>query len=275
MIRVLVMIAVAGFLAGVVALAGAAALGGPDLAARNWNWVVDWHDRDDRDWNREWRDRDLRRDRRLDKDAGEVTRELAWDGSTKAEFDIPAAVEFTQAPGPGKVTIYGPRDVVDRIRLNDGRLSLDQPLVDRARLRVVMTAPAVTRFQISGDDRLDIRGYKQDQLQIIASGSSEVVASGQAREVDVELSGSGEADLTDLVTDNAEADISGSAEVVLAPREAASLEVSGSATARLLTRPKRLETDIAGAGSVIFDDGGKAGGVDAPAKPAAPGSKET
>ncbi len=36
MIRVLVMIAVAGFLAGVVALAGAAPLGGPVLAVRNW-----------------------------------------------------------------------------------------------------------------------------------------------------------------------------------------------------------------------------------------------
>ena len=79
MIRVLVMIAVAGFLAGVVALAGAAALGGPDLAARNWNWDVDWHDRHER---REWRDRDLRRDRPLDRDAGEVTRELAWELSS-------------------------------------------------------------------------------------------------------------------------------------------------------------------------------------------------
>ena len=272
MIRVLVMIAVAGFLAGVVALAGAAALGGPDLAARNWNWDVDWHDRHE---GREWRDRDLRQERPAGKDAGEITRELAWDGSTKAEFDIPAAVEFTQAPGPGKVTIYGPKTLVDRIRLSDGRLSLDQPLVDHARVRVLMTAPAVTRFQISGDDRLEIRSYKQDQLQIIASGSSEVVASGQAREVDIELSGSGEADLTDLVTDNAEADISGSAAVVLAPREAASLEVSGSATARLLTRPRRLDTDVAGAGSVIFDDGGKTGGVGAPAKPAAGGANET
>ena len=56
----------------------------------------------------------------------------------------------------------------------------------------------------------------------------------------------------------------------MAPREAASLEVSGSATARLLTRPKRLETDVAGAGSVIFDDGGKSGGVGAPTKPAKP-----
>ncbi|WP_312163138.1 GIN domain-containing protein [Phenylobacterium sp.] len=272
MIRVLVMIAVAGFFAGVVALAGAAAIGGPELATRNWDWFVDWHDHDQRprrDRDREWRQE------RLGDDAGEITRELAWDGSSKVEFGIPAAIEYTQAPGPGKVTIYGPKAVVERVRLSDGRLSLDQPPVRHARLRVVMSAPAVTRFEIGGDDRLEIRGYKQDQLAIVASGSSEVVASGQARAVDVELSGSGEADLTDLVMDTAEADISGSAEVTLGPKESASLEVSGSATARLLTRPKHLETDVAGAGSVIFEDGGKATGTGARARPVPGGPKET
>ena len=44
MIRVLVLIAVAGFLAGVVALAGVAAFGGPELAARNWRWLILDHD---------------------------------------------------------------------------------------------------------------------------------------------------------------------------------------------------------------------------------------
>lgn len=272
MIRVLVMIAVAGFLAGVVALAGAAAVGGPELAARNWNWFVDWHDHDEHP--RKDRDREWRHERPTD-GASETTRELAWDGSTKVEFRIPAAIEYTQAPGPGKVTIYGPKEVVERVRLVDGRLSLDQPPANHPRLRVVMSAPAVTRFEVGGDDRLEIRDYKQDQLAIVASGSSEVVASGQAREVDVELSGSGEADLTALVTDNAEADISGSAEVTLGPKESASIEVSGSATARLLTRPKHLETDVAGAGSVIFEDGGKTTGAGAPVKPAPGGPKET
>lgn len=273
MIRVLVMIAVAGFLAGVVALAGAAAIGGPELASRNWDWFVDWHDHDERP--RKDRDREWRHERPAGDETGEITRELTWDGSTKVEFGIPAAIEFTQAPGPGKVTIYGPKEVVERVRLVDGRLSLDQPPANYARLRVVMSAPAVTRFEVGGDDRLEIRGYKQDQLAIVASGSSEVVASGEAREIDVELSGSGEADLTALATDNAEADISGSAEVTLGPKESASLEISGSATARLLTRPKHLETDVAGAGSVIFEDGGKAAGAGAPAKPAPGGAKET
>ena len=44
----------------------------------------------------------------------------------------------------------------------------------------------------------------------------------------------------------------------IAPREAADLDISGSASVRLMTRPKRLQTDVTGAGSIIFEDGGKA-----------------
>ena len=263
MIRVLVLIAVTGFLAGVVALAGAAALGGPELASRGWNWSVDWHDHDDDDHPR--RDRGWREEARAPSSA-DTTRELVWDGSTSALFDLPAAVEFSQAAGPGKVTITGPKELVEKVTLSGGRLSLDQPLAGQARLRVVMSAPAVTRFEIGGDDRLEIRDYKQDQLTIVASGSSEVLARGETRALDLELSGSGEADLTALASETASADVSGSAEAVIAPRESANLEVSGSGSVRLATRPKHLESDVAGAGSVIFDDGGRSPSGDRPEK---------
>jgi hypothetical protein len=263
MIRVLVLIAVTGFLAGVVALAGAAALGGPELAARNWNWVIDGHrhHRSDRDDDRPWREETPR-----DDDAEQSTRELAWDGSAKVEFDIPATIEFTQAPGPGKLTITGPKDVIQRVQLAGGRLTLDQPPANYVRLRVVMTAPAVTRFEIGGDDRLDIRDYKQDQLSIVATGSSEVVASGAARLLDLDLSGSGEADLTALAAEAAEADVSGAAQATIAARDSASLEISGSGSVKLVTRPRHLETDVTGAGSVIFEDGGRATGTGTPAR---------
>lgn len=261
MIRVLVLIAVTGFVTGVVALAGAAALGGPELASRGWSWSTDWHDHDDDDHPH--RDREWREER---PQASDATRELVWDGSTSAFFDLPAAVEFSQAAGPGKVVITGPKELIEKVTLAGGRLSLDQPLAGQARLRVVMTAPSVTRFEIGGDDRLEIRDYKQDQLTIVASGSSEVLARGETRALDLELSGSGEADLTGLTSESASADVSGSAEATIAPKESATLEVSGSGSVRLVTRPKHLESDVAGAGSVIFDDGGRSSEGDKPEK---------
>ena len=271
MIRVLVLIAITGFLAGVVALAGAAALGGPELAARHGDWVVDWDDPKDRmERHGDWRPAAS-----VAAESGEVTREIVWDGSSQAIFEIPASIEYTQAAGPGAVRIIGPKDVVERVRLNAGQLSLEGDSTDVARLRVVMTAPAVTRFEVGGDDRLEIRNYKQDKLAIAASGAAEVEADGQAGAVDLELSGSSEADLSDLGSDQATADVSGSAHAVLAPRESASLEVSGSGEVKLTSRPAHLSTDISGAGAVTFEDGSRASDTDAPHKPAAQGARET
>lgn len=270
MIRVLVLIAISGFLAGVVALAGAAALGGPELAAHHWNWVVDWHDHEDRrDWS------DDHRPAAEAADAGEATRELAWDGSAQAVFEIPASVEFTQAEGPGKVRIVGPKDVIDRVKLSKGRLTLDGDPAEFVRLRVMMSAPAVTRFEIGGDDRLEIRNYKQDKLAIVASGASEVEADGETGALDLELSGSGEADLSDLRSEKVTADVSGSAQAVVAPRASASLEVSGSGGVKLTNRPAQLSTDVSGAGTVTFEDGSRASDTDTPRKPAARGTQDT
>ena len=258
MIRVLLLIAVAGFFVGVAALGGAAALGGPELAKHNWNWWVDW---DDHPHGRFERGRDWQPERPAEpqrEESSEAVRELAWDGSTRALFDLPASIEFVQAAGPGKVTITGPKALVDQVRLSGGRLSLDKSPPEYVRLRVVMSAPSFTEFEIGGDDRLEIRDYKQDRLAISASGSAEVLASGTARDLSLDLSGSGEADLADLASETAKAEVSGAAEAVIAPREAADLDISGSASVRLMTRPKRLQTDVTGAGSIIFEDGGKA-----------------
>ena len=263
MIRVLVLIAITGFFVAIVALASAAALGGPELAAHHWRWHSDW-DRDDHFD----RDDDDRRDHDQAPAASTSTRELVWDGSSKVEFAIPATIEFSQAPGPGRVSITGPREVIDQVRLSGGRLSLDKPVESYVRLRVVMTAPAVTQFDIGGDDRLEISNYKQDKLSIIASGSSEVTARGEAKQVDLDLSGSSEADLSQVVTEAAEADVSGSSEASIAPRLSAKIESSGSSEVKLTTRPERLETDRAGSGRVMFDDGSDA--IDTPAPGALP-----
>ena len=260
MIRVLVLIAITGFFVAIVALASAAALGGPELATHKWSWYSNWDDdRFDRD------DHDRRdRDRDDAPAASTATRELTWDGSSKVEFAIPASIEFSQAPGPGSVAITGPRDIVERVKLSGGKLSLDGPVEGYVRLRVVMTAPAVTQFDLGGEDRLEISNYKQDKLSITASGSSEVTARGEAREVVLDLSGSSEADLSQVVTDSATADVSGSSEASIAPKLAAKIESSGSSEVKLTTRPERLETDRAGSGRVMFDDGSDA--VDTPAR---------
>ena len=145
MIRLLVIIAVVGFLTAIVTLGGAAALGGRDLAARDWqwNWVGGpgpWRSHHDQGPGSE-----------------STTRELTWDGTEALDLAVPAELVFTQGgTGPGQLTITGPKYIVDALTLAAGRLDDGMSHHRRGRLKILMTAPKVTRFDLGGSSRLTI-----------------------------------------------------------------------------------------------------------------------
>src|SRR6478752_3743375 len=122
MIRNLTIVAVASFVLAVGCFAGAAALGGPELLKHGWNFPADWNieihdDHDGVHVNR----------RSDDGDHGEtVTRDVAWSGADALQIDVPAEVIFTQAAaGAGaSVKVTGPKDLVDRVTMENGRLGL-------------------------------------------------------------------------------------------------------------------------------------------------------
>jgi hypothetical protein len=262
MIRVLVMIAVTGFLMSVVTLSTAVAIGGPDIiteVARN-NWGDHWSGHNHWSWDRD--DRDYGRDR-----GPQGTRELAWSGGDTLEVDVPAEVTYTQAPGAGKLTVTGSQRDLDNLVLESGHLSFTH---GRHRhhgdLTIVMTAPAVSRFNLNGSGRLAIQDYKQDKLSIDISGDTEVTAKGEARGLSLSMSGSGQSDFSDLKLGDADIDIDGSGQTTLAPTGAANINIAGSGDVTLLTRPSKLESNVSGSGSIHQKDGASA----APTPPAPP-----
>ncbi len=251
MIRLLVIIAVVGFLTSIVTLGGAVALGGRDIAAQGWDhW--DWSDRD---WDIGWdehgkRHSSWRNHHKDDPEWASVTRELAWDGGTALILDVPAEVTFTQGgEGPGKLTVTGPKRSLDTLTLSAGRLS-DRVSHTGARLKVVMTAPKVTRFELKGVDRLNIEAYDQDSLEISTTGMAKVTGQGKTKALTLNMTGAGEADLGGLDAETVEVDISGAAEATVAPRTSARLDISGSGEVDLKTRPVKLEKNISGSGEV-------------------------
>lgn len=253
MIRVLVMIAVTGFLVSVVTLSTAVAIGGPDLVSDGiWRWGRhgDWNFTFDDDWGS--RHRRGRWDRAWSDGGPQTTREVAWSGGDSLEIDVPADVTYAQGAGPGKLTISGPKDVVDAIEVEDGRIRIadDHRGAHWGDLTISMTAPAVTHFDMSGSGKLAITGYRQDKLSLDLSGNADVTASGEARSLALNISGSSNADLGGLKTRSADVDIQGSGDATVAPADEAKIDISGSGDVTLLTHPARLESNVSGSGSV-------------------------
>ncbi len=263
MIRVLVMIAVAGFFVSIVTLATAVAIGGPEAIADNaWNWGRGhwgWSDGDygwgARGHHGRW-------------DGPEATREMAWTGGDSLDIDVPADVSYTQAPGVGKLIITGPQDALNALEIDGGHLRFDRRHHHWGDLTIVMTAPAVTHFDMSGSGKLVIQGYKQDKLALDLSGNADVTASGEARSVALSASGSSDTDLSGLKVADADLDITGSGAVKLAPTGNANVNISGSGDVTLLSRPARLQSSVSGSGSINQEDRGPTPPTPPPTPPA-------
>ena len=263
MIRALLMIAGAGFVLAAGAFAAAVAIGGPEAVTRGgWNLMshADGH----------WGSRHGPRSADDDSAGPQSHRTLAWTGGDSLDIDLPADVRFIQAPGPGSIEVTGVASAVDRVILKGDSLRFDHDGPRRwwrHKLHVVIRAPDVSHFDLSGASTLKIEDYKQDKLSVDVSGAAEVTAVGQADSIELDISGTGDVDLGGLKTRGAAVEISGAGSAIVAPTEWANLHISGMGDIRLLTRPAKLETDISGAGRIR--ELGPAGSSE-PAPPAAP-----
>lgn len=257
MIRTLFIIAGAALVLCVVTVGGAVAIGGHDLQRHGWVWTL-------KDDNGE----SIRFERVRGggtEDLGPfTTRTLAWTGGEILQVDSSINVEYVQGSA-ASVVITGPKRLVDRVRLQDGRLDLgdgDERVVfgwndgnfsarsERDELKVVVTAPGVRRFVANGAGDLNITGYDQPSMAVDISGSADVTATGRTDRLDLTISGSGDADLDSLTVRDAKVAISGSGDANIAPTGEVEIDIDGSGDVSLANRPAQLNSSVSGSGGV-------------------------
>jgi len=149
--------------------------------------------------------------------AADVTRVLNWDGGDRVAVSVPGEVRYV--PGAAnKVTITGPREVVDRIYVRDGVIGYEPGAWlgwrfgrswRKDEVHVVLTTPHLSDARISGAARLDLGRLEQDRLGLGLSGAGRVRASGAIRTLNLSVSGAGGVALEGLKTGRIEADMSG------------------------------------------------------------------
>lgn len=250
MIRNLLIITFVGLGLAVVGIGGATAVGGADLARGDWTWVV----------SEEPGDSGFRIERGAA--SPDVTRTLDWKGGDTLSIDMPGEVAYTQGSQPS-IVVTGPQSIVDRVRLIDGRLALEPSSKgersfirwtrtslhgwsETEALRVVVTAPSVRTFDLTGDSELTVRHYDQPELKLVMSGSSYVDVQGVAQSVDIDLSGSSRAELESLRVTDARIRASGYGQVEVGPTGVATVDVSGGAEVDLTKQPGELRQSISG-----------------------------
>lgn len=260
MIRNLLVITGVGFVLAIIGVGGAVALVGDDVKRHDWIWVASEGPMGDGSIRFERGEVDP-----------EVTRTLPWTGGDQLSLMMPGQVVYRQGDEAG-VTITGPRAMVDRVRLRDGRLSLedyDEDEDERGYIRwsrngiqawsatesvkVVVTAPSVTRFDTGADGDLSIRDYDQPRLEVTLNGSGDVRARGRTESLALTLNGAGDAELDDLVVTDARVSLTGRGDVRVGPTGRADIDVSGRGDVTLTRTPGQLEQSVTGWGEVSQD----------------------
>ncbi len=260
MIKTLFIIAGAGVVLAAGSLAGAAALTGGDLRHNDWTWSVDENDGGGDNFHM-----------RRGGGQPDVTRALAWAGGDRLRLEVPGDVVYVQGAEAG-VVVTGPRDLADRVRVVGDRITIDDEETrhvergyirwsqngihvwsDDDQLKITVTSPSVTSFDVTGSSDLAIRDYDQPRLTLSLSGSGDVTARGAAGAVRIDISGSGDADLGALMTTDADVQVSGSGDVRIGPTGRADIDVSGSGDVDLTRRAETVRRNDSGSGDIDED----------------------
>lgn len=258
MIRNLLVITGVGFLLALVGIGGAFALVGNDVRTHDWTWVVT----DDGPG-----DSSFRFERGVVQP--DISRTIEWAGGDRLAIDVPGEVSYVQGAEAG-IRITGPKDIVDSIRFNDGRLTMisddnhDRGYIrwtgsgihawsESESLRIVVTAPAVKTFEMGDNGSVRVRGYDQPTLEVILQGNGAIDIDGRTDKVSVTINGDGDADLDDLQVAEATVAVLGRGDVRVGPTDRADIDISGRGDVTLTRNPAQVNQVITGWGEVDID----------------------
>lgn len=225
-------IGVSGIALCAICLTGAALLGGRALT----NTGLDFGG-----WNKP----------RCDSDGATITRQIAWDGSDRAEVEMPADVHYHQGQGTA-LEVKGPSNVVSQVQLHNGRVRL----ACRRGFDLDITLPGrVFRefvFHGAGDATLD--GIDQPDLTITKMGVGDLAASGKTDRLDMTMMGAGDVNAGNLMAGTVKLTMMGAGDAEISPIDRLTLTSMGAGDVTLRHEPKQIDSSkfvMLGAGTII------------------------
>lgn len=235
MIRKLLIVFASGLALSILLLGAAWVVGGASLARMIQDGRGEWA------WTGDHRDNGPR-----------TARTLAFDGDRILKIDAPVTLRFTRGDA-ARMTIEGPRRTIDRLRFQNGQLSLRGHSWSHRAIVVNITAPRIAGLEINGASDVELNGLDQPSLTIDARGAVDLDADGKVQTLTVSSHGAGDLDLEKLEARDATVRIAGVGDVDISASGTVDAAISGAGDIGLHRKPARLTSTINGVGSIDHD----------------------
>ncbi|MBB6123982.1 GIN domain-containing protein [Sphingobium subterraneum] len=237
MIRKLLIVSASGIGLAIVALGGAWAIGGDDVAKRigsrsHIDWMMDWRDDDDY--------------------GPQTSRTVSFDGATPLTIDVPVTLDYRRGM-ESRMVISGSDRALKALRWADGRLSLDKMERHHSGIRVTIVAPRLTGLSLQAPGAVRLRDMQQPEFRLNVDGPTDVEAAGTVGKLEVIANGVGNIDLEDVQAKDATVKINGVGNVEISAAGTVDADMAGIGNLSLHQKPGKLNSRAVGIGSIDHD----------------------
>lgn len=160
-----------------------------------------------------------------------------------------------QVGGKQAVTVHADHNLLTRVKTkvvagtlvvtNRGSFTTSSPM------RVDVTVPSLRAVSLSGSGMVTVAGIHVGALHVTLAGSGVIHASGTVDRLDVSLSGSGDAQLQELVARNVLASVSGSGRIAVNATDTLDARVPGTGLVMYRGDPPHVTTSVTGTGAIV------------------------
>lgn len=183
------------------------------------------------------------------------TRELS--GFDAIELEGAARVRISVG-APHAVELSGPAGLLERVNtdVRGSTLVISSRARDwlrnrgAERLTLEISLPELKALQLGGGNEVRIQGYAGGETSIKAGGAVDIRARGTLDRLVVHMSGAGNADLSKLITKDADVTVEGVGSVVVHATETLDATMNGVGTIRYEGNPRDVSTRMNGVGSI-------------------------
>lgn len=178
-------------------------------------------------------------------------KEWRWQGGDTLALNAPINVRY-EAKGTPRVSVTGPAEMLDRVRVGEGRIVSDTSARRGAgKLEAVVSGVPIRKFVVNGRENLDLGHINQPSLDVHLNGVGTVSGEGQVDRLNLTIAGPGKAELGGLsVQQEARVSILGNGEAALAPKGHLRLFIAGNGRLSLASKPQTISQTILGRGDM-------------------------